>query len=229
VAIEFHHILAADVVGEDNHSGEGAGGSKGTHLLDVCQQVSAAVLQLVARQANLLEFSEALHDGEGEEEEYRKASQPVRDRRVGRRSTRKYADGVEAGEDEHIEEWNALQVKRVGKGAQHVEHKPGQEVEWERARDSYSDDQQGCRCNEANCGREIAGGKGPRAFASIASIGLDVEKVVDKICCGSGTAEAKECEERMTVYRRSAVMCEKRWKENEKVLCPLVRPQGSDK
>jgi len=71
MAVEFDDVLAADVVGEDDDGSEGAGSAEGAHLLDVGHEVSAAVLELVSREANLFKLGEALHNCEREEQENR--------------------------------------------------------------------------------------------------------------------------------------------------------------
>ena len=63
VVIEAEHVGLTDVDGQDHDRGEGAGGAEGADLLDVVEQVAAAVGELCAGTADVLQFAEALHHG----------------------------------------------------------------------------------------------------------------------------------------------------------------------
>src|SRR5579859_6796988 len=100
--VESRHVLTADVVGKNNDRGKRAGSSEGADLLDIAHEITAAVFELHAPHAQILELCEALDDGKGQKQEDSEAREPVRDGRIGGGAAGEQAQGVEAGKNDHI-------------------------------------------------------------------------------------------------------------------------------
>jgi len=107
------------------------------------------------------------------------------DRRVRSGPTSEQTDRVKPGENEHIDQGEAFEKERVGECADDVQHEPEKKVDGQYAGECQAEDKKSSRCDEADGRRKVSGGERAGAVASAASIGFDVEEIVDEVRGGS--------------------------------------------
>lgn len=137
--------------------------------------------------------------------------------------------GIEAGEGQYIDDWDALEVEGVGESADDIKHEPEQELQGESARDSEANDEKSRGCDEPGCRSEIAGGKWAVALSGAAAIGFDIEEIVNEVRCRGAAAEGEKREECAGKDGERAIVGEQGRKKDEQVLRPLVGPEGIEK
>ncbi len=123
-------VEVGDVEGEDDDGGVSAGGAEAAELLDVGDVVAAAFGGDSAAFAKVFELGEAFDEGQREEEEDAEAAEPGGDGDSGGSGSGEDADGVEAGEDDDIDQDGALEAERVGQRGDGVDAEPTQEAIW---------------------------------------------------------------------------------------------------
>ena len=94
-------------------------------------------------------------DGEG--------GQPGGERYLGGGSAGEHAQGVEAGEQDHIDEDDALQYERVGERRHKIEQQPAKKVRGRKRGSGEGESQKDDDDGDAGTG-EIAGGEGAIAL-----------------------------------------------------------------
>ena len=122
--IEIHHVPPTDVIGEDDHGGKCAGRTEAAHLFDIAGQVSAAISWRQTGGSEILKLREALDESQGKKQEYGKSGEPMGDGGCGCSASGEQAQGIQAGEHQHVDERNPLQVCGVRQGRAQVEQQP---------------------------------------------------------------------------------------------------------
>ena len=95
-------------------------------MLDVGDVVAAAAGGDSAAFAEVFELGEAFDEGEGEEEEDAEAAEPGGDGNSGGGRAGEDANGVEAGEDDDVDQDGALEAERVGQRGDEVDAEPAE-------------------------------------------------------------------------------------------------------
>ena len=234
-------VEVGDVEGEDDDGGVSAGRAEAAELLDVGDVVAAAFGGGAATLAQVFKFGEAFDEGEGEEEEDAEAAEPGGEGDAGGSCSGDDADGVEAGEDDDVDEDGAFETERVGQGGDAIDAKPDEELVGttkcramgdarHNVRQQDSDDERGEKekdnDGDPRDGGEISGGKGAATFARMQTVGFEVEKVVDDVGGGGAEAEAEEGKEGADDVAGGPGVGQKHGNEDESVFGPLVEADG---
>ena len=137
MAVQGVDVRARDVEGKNHHRGRCRGGCETADLLQIRDQVAAAVGGGNSSFAKISHFAEAFDHGQGEKQEDGETGKPWGDQGRGRGASGQHAQGVEAGEDQNVHQRDSLQVKGVGRGGYGIEQQPerkgGREQRQQRA------------------------------------------------------------------------------------------------
>ena len=128
VLVELCGVEVGDVKREDDYGGVAAGGAEGAELLDVGDMVAAASGGVAATFAEIFELGEAFDEGEREEEEDAEAAEPDRGRDSSGGGSGDDADGVEAGENDDVDQNHALEAERISERSSEIDAEPEQEM-----------------------------------------------------------------------------------------------------
>ena len=96
-------------------------------------------------------------------------------------SASEQAERVEARQDEDVNERDAFEIKGLGDGAGYVKSKPEHEFDRQGSCEGEAEDKEYSGEDDSCGGREVTGSERTRTLSSAASVGLNVEEIVDKI------------------------------------------------
>ncbi len=210
-------------------------------MLDVGDVVAAATGGDASAFAQAFELGEAFDEGEGEEEEDAESAEPGGgwDSRGG--GAGDDADGVEAGENDDVDQHRALETQGVGERCDEIDAEPEEEMERldkGELRGEPGDDggyKQGQRDGSKEKERdnddtresgEIARGKGTATFAGVLAVDLEVEEIVDDVGGGGSEAKAEESENCSGDESGGECVGEQQGDKEEDVFGPLMDADG---
>ena len=128
VLVEMGGVEGRDVKGEDDDGSIAAGGAEAAELFDVGYVVSAAAGGDATAVAEVFKFGETFDEGEREEEEDAEAAQPGGDGDSRCGGAGDDANGVEAGEDDDVDQDRTLETQGVRERGDEIDAEPQQEV-----------------------------------------------------------------------------------------------------
>jgi hypothetical protein len=128
MAVELRGVEVGDVEGKDGDGDVSAGGAEAAKLLDVGDVVATTAGGGASALTEIFEFGEAFDEGEREEEEDAEAGEPGGDGNPRTSGAGDDADGVQAGEDDDVDDNGSFETERIGEGGDEIDAQPDEEA-----------------------------------------------------------------------------------------------------
>ena len=158
-------------------------------------------------QQHFLQFGAALDQGQPQEQKQRDGQQPVGQIDPGGHRTGHQAQGVEARQQQHVEQGQALEAQRIGQGDRGVEEEHRRKTCAHQAQgDGERQGQQTDQQTAGRAQRQAAGSQRAVALVRVAAVVGQVEQVVDQVGGRRAQAEGQKGPRRLRPARQRGLV-----------------------
>ncbi len=222
MAVERAAVGRVDVEREHQHRHEAAGHAHGAQRGQVAWLVAAAGRGRVVGLHGFFQLGATLHQRQAQEQEDGDGQQPVGQVHVAGQCPRADAQRVQRGQQQHVEQRDALPAQRVAQRERGVDQQRGSEgaayPDGQREGDEDHGGADGHRGRDAHGARR----QRPQALEAVRAVVGQVQQVVDEVGGRGAEPEGDEGDEQGEPQRRARGVRRQQGHEQQAVLGPLL-------
>lgn len=227
--VKQFHFETVGVEGDDEDGKVAAGRAQAGHQGQVGGPISAAADFAAVLLPGGFEFDETLDEGEAEEDEHGEDEEPDGMGDAGGAVSGDEADGVEAGEEEDIDEDLLFEPPGVEGVDDDVGREGGTERPGEGKGEKGTEGRENGRDRQPGLEGQGAGGEGAKAFAGVMPVGIGIEDVIEDVAGRGAEAEGGEAEDDVAeVVPVGDLVRSDEGDEEDQVFEPLMGPNDAE-